>query len=103
MARNRHTGKTQWFHCANCGEEVRVDWKACPACGSDEETGWKEEGEGFNAGFAGEADDDFDYEEYLAREFPDSYQAKPNPRKFWGWLLLVLTLIGLLAATLLGR
>lgn len=107
MAKNKKGGKPQWFHCPNCGEEVRTDWKACPACGSDEETGWKQdyagEGDASTEGLANDSDDDFDYDEYVAREFPDTFQPKPNPRQFWGWLFLVLALIGLLAATLLGR
>lgn len=97
MARTNRPRKPEWFHCPNCGEEVRVGAKACPACGSDDETGWKEEESGMEA----ETDEDFDYDAYLAREFPESYTPKATFRNTWAWVLMVLALIGLLAATLL--
>lgn len=59
------------FICPNCGAEVRRGASACPECGSDERTGWSEEAEGdftdYPAGYGGDAD--FDYKEFLRREF----------------------------------
>lgn len=50
---------------------------ACPHCGSDEETGWSEgahDVEGWatdDESWDHDDEDDFDYDEYLRREFPE--------------------------------
>jgi hypothetical protein len=52
------------FDCPCCGAEVAAGARFCRECGASEESGWNEEGE---EGFATE--DDFDYDDYLEREF----------------------------------
>ena len=52
------------FDCPCCGAEVAAGASFCRECGASDESGWNEEGE---QGFA--TDDDFDYDEYLDREF----------------------------------
>ncbi|EEF61360.1 zinc ribbon domain-containing protein [Pedosphaera parvula] len=79
--------------CPNCGAEVPPNAKACPGCGSCAETGWS--GEAHASGL-GLPDDNFDYDDYLEREFGKS---KPVPRgmsRFW-WVIAVLILALILA------
>jgi len=78
--------------CPNCGAEVPPHAKACPECGSDEQTGWSEA-----AGYdhLDLPDEDFDYGDFVKREFGNE---KPIPRGvswFW-WLLAVALAVGLL-------
>lgn len=54
----------QDFDCPCCGAEVAGNARFCRECGASDESGWNLEAE---EGFA--ADDDFDYDEYLEREF----------------------------------
>lgn len=60
------------FECPNCGAKVPANAKSCPECGSDERTGWNTEatavdGLDLPAGYEGK--DDFDYDEYVRKEF----------------------------------
>lgn len=75
--------------CPNCGASVPRNAKACPECGADEHTGWSEEAR--NAGLD-LPDEDFDYQDFVQREFG---KGKPVPHGlhwFW-WLVAVLVLI----------
>jgi hypothetical protein len=72
MARRR---KPETFECPHCGADVRVGAAACRECGSDAETGWSESAAGWQAG--GYADEDFDYDEFVAQEFPSEAERKP--------------------------
>jgi hypothetical protein len=74
--------------CPNCGAEVPPQAKACPACGSDEKTGWSEE-----AGTSGLdlPDENFDYDDFVQREFGGK---TPKPRGLnWFWWLVALLLL----------
>lgn len=76
--------------CPQCGAEVPPKAKACPQCGSDEETGWSDEAQASGLGLP---DEDFDYDDFLKREFAEE---KPNPRPagvswFW-WIIGLLVL-----------
>ncbi len=81
--------------CPNCGADVPRGAKACPECGSCEQTGWSEE-----AGHAdlGLPDDDFSYDDFVAREFPKAAGPPRGLSHFW-WLaaliILALTLFWL--------
>ena len=74
--------------CPNCGADVPPDARACPECGADEKTGWSEEA---REGDLGLPDEEFDYEEFVKREFGGK---KPIPRGihwFW-WIVGILVL-----------
>jgi len=79
--------------CPVCGAEIPPKAKACPACGADEETGWSEA-----AGTQGLdlPDENFDYEDFVKREFGGGKKS-PIPRGIhWFWWvvgILVLTAI----------
>jgi hypothetical protein len=95
----RLTVEGDYFLCPHCGADVRKGQAACPECGSCEETGWSDAAtESFADGGDGE-DDDFDYHEFLEREFPDHAQPLTARQKLSRLgivlicLLLILTLI----------
>jgi hypothetical protein len=78
--------------CPNCGAEVPENARACPGCGSDERTGWSEK-----AGVDGLdlPDEDFDYEEFAAREFGAKKSVRPRGVKRFWWVIAVLVLIAI--------
>ncbi len=79
--------------CPNCGAAVPPGAKACPECGSDEQTGWSEDS---YTGGLDLPDQEFDYKDFVEREFGGK---KPVPRGihwFW-WLVAILLVIGFLA------
>jgi len=76
--------------CPNCGAEVPRNAKACPACGSDETTGWSAAAETDRLDLPQE---DFDYEEFVQREFGPN---RPVPRGihwFYWCVALVMLLV----------
>lgn len=83
------THSPDFFHCNNCGGEVNLKAKVCPHCGADDETAWKD---GINA-YVLEETEDFDYDEYVQRNNPNS-QGLPKPKgtKWWVWVIAVLLL-----------
>ncbi len=81
--------------CPVCGEDVPRNAAACPGCGADHDTGWNEEAtatDGLDL-----PDGEFDYDEFVKREFAD--ELAPG-----GWrrqmLWIAAGLIVLLALTL---
>src|SRR5947207_11296299 len=75
--------------CPVCGEEVPHNALACPECGADHETGWREDAD--SIGLAGDDPDDFDYEEFTAREF--GHSPKPQGMHWFWWAVAVLVLL----------
>jgi RNA polymerase subunit RPABC4/transcription elongation factor Spt4 len=93
-----------YFVCPHCGAEVEAGARACPECGADERTGWAEDadkwGADIPAGYGGQ--DDFDYEEFVRREFGGR---RPGPLGLsWGLVAaLALGLAVLVGLALLAR
>lgn len=89
--------------CGHCGNPVPPRASACPTCGSDESTGWSED-----AGFEGvdldtyQGDDEFDYDEYVRREF-EGGQARKSPAIGRGILMLTLMILASIVVLLLAR
>jgi ribosomal protein L32 len=82
--------------CANCGERL-TSRHFCRACGASEESGWaapemSEDGE-----------DDFDYDDFVRREF-GRRQGRPRnvAATVWGTILILLLVIGMLLAQFAG-
>ena len=83
--------------CPVCGEVVPPKAKACPECGSDEQTGWSDAGRAESLGIPS---DDFDYDDYVKREFDGE---KPK-RKFGAvWIITAILLLLLLVWGFAGR
>ena len=85
--------RREFFICRHCGAEVPVGARSCRRCGSDEETGWSESAGEWeenvpSSGYGG--DDEFEYDEFVAREFPD--QAAPSGRR-QAWRIVVAIVI----------
>ncbi len=85
------------FPCQHCGETVAAGARFCRACGADEQT-WAE---GADEAVAwSEPDDEFDYHDYLRREFSDDAAPRP-PFDRIKKTILVLVLIAI--CTVLAR
>ena len=78
--------------CPNCGAEVPRNAKACPECGSDEQTGWSEEA---HADGLGLPDEEFNYDDFVKREFGREGPVPRGMHWFW-WVVAVLVAAGLL-------
>ena len=82
--------------CPNCGALIEDERAlSCPQCGADESTGW---GDDATAQTLGLPDADFDYDEYVEREFgtEERNPVKTKGIPWWAWaltLLLVFLLI----------
>ena len=87
-----------------CGAELPAKAKFCRECGASEEFGWNEVGPGWEeedeelpGGYS--EDDDFDYDRFVEREFPDQVQGwTPSRVKK---LLLAILVIALCLSLLL--
>ena len=81
-----------YFVCAHCGAELACASTVCRECGASEDSGWSD-GE---VASTEEDEDDFDYDDFLRREFP-SHAAAPR----WGspktWLTAIIVLLLCLA------
>jgi hypothetical protein len=86
--------------CPVCGEDVPPKSLACPECGSDHNTGWKESADTYD-GVDVTDRDDFDYDEFVEREFGENPSPKPAGIKAVWWVTAIVLLIAFLL-TLLG-
>ena len=69
--------------CPFCGAALRANASVCRNCGASEEYGWDSVennvfglGADYSSEFFGE--DDFDYDDFVAREFPDHAHARQH-------------------------
>lgn len=82
--------------CPCCGADVPRGAKACPECGADEETGWSEEARADELGLP---EENFNYEEFVKREFSKKSPLLLGIHWFW-WVVAVLVLIAIFWALL---
>ena len=82
------------FDCPVCGEEVPANARACPECGACEKSGWSDD---LGATDLGVGEEDFDYEDFVAKEFGGGAKKSPVQWVWWavGVLLIVLLLLAL--------
>lgn len=86
--------------CPVCGAEVPPNAKACPGCGADEKSGWSEETDAEELGLP---DEDFDYEEFVKREFGGG-KKNPIPHGIhWLWWVVAVLIIAAFVWGLLKR
>ena len=84
--------------CPVCGEEVPRRAVACPECGADHDSGWRDDADDYGA--AGLPDEEFDYKDFVRREFGTS--PKPATIKTIWWITALLVLAALVALYLLA-
>ena len=67
--------------------------RACPDCGADEQTGWSEaaSAEGLDL-----PDENFDYDDFVKREFGGRGPVPRGIRWYW-WLIALVVVVALLA------
>ena len=93
MARFKPPGQ-----CPVCGEWIPKGVVACDECGSCDKSGWKNPDSAQTYDGLDLPDDEFDYDEYVAREFGGSVGPSRNERqRFWLWVGLILFAVLLLS------
>ena len=76
--------------CPNCGTAVPNGASACPECGADEETGWSDDAHAQGLGIP---DENFDYDEFVEREFGEEKPSVKAQGLHWFWWLVGLWLL----------
>jgi predicted Abi (CAAX) family protease len=90
------------YVCPSCGSTARVG-KPCPGCmkkvKKPKRRSWEEDGpqDGLDL-----PDDDFDYDDFVAREFGKIPHRQTGLKWYW-WLLAVALLAGMIATALFIR
>jgi hypothetical protein len=87
------------YPCPTCGTEVEVG-KPCPGCPTRpprKKRSWEEDGlqDGLDL-----PDEDFDYDDFVAREFGKAPHRKTGLAWYW-WVLALVVLAAMLAGSLL--
>jgi hypothetical protein len=77
--------------CPNCGADVPSRARSCPECGSDEDTGWSDEAAYDGVGLP----DEFDYDQFVEREFGEKGPSPQGVHWFW-WAVSVVLLIAII-------
>lgn len=76
--------------CPACGEWVPRGAAACDDCGACEKSGWSGD---THADGLDLPDDEFDYDEFVAREFGGKTSKQQLGMNLWWWVALVLLII----------
>jgi hypothetical protein len=82
--------------CPVCGEDVPPKALACPECGACHNSGWKEDADVYDG--LDLPNDEFDYDEFVKREFGGGAQNPAGGNAIWWVTALVLFLILLAGA-----
>ncbi|MBK1833325.1 hypothetical protein [Roseibacillus ishigakijimensis] len=96
--------ETDYYLCPDCGAEVAVGSSGCRACGprkvaqcmgrkkkqARKKRSWEQDSASDGLDLPG--DDDFDYEDYVAREFGGKPHRRVGLAWYW-WLTAVLLLV----------
>lgn len=85
-----------------CGEFVPRGLVACPSCGSCAKSGWSDDADYDGLDLP---DDEFDYDEFVAREFGgrDRQGRRRLTRNFWWWVALALLVSMIVVGLITGR
>jgi hypothetical protein len=81
--------------CPVCGEDVPPKAMACPECGACHNSGWKEDADVYDG--LDLPDDDFDYDEFVKKEFGGSNSNPVTGNAIWwvtGLVLFIILLAG---------
>jgi hypothetical protein len=77
-----------------CGEDVSRGALACPECGADHKSGWREDAETADA--LGGMGEEFDYDDFVRKEFNTSIKPAGIPTVWWITALSLLVVLALL-------
>ena len=86
------------FECPHCGADVPVGAKVCRSCGASDDCGWND----IEDDSDWSDDDDFDYDRFISREFPESQDPAVAVRQNLFLKIMVLAIIASLFIWLLG-
>jgi hypothetical protein len=94
-----------YFLCKCCGARLPVSATFCRHCGASDECGWGEDDQqeelDLPRGYREDDDDDFDYDEFVAGEFPDQARADDAPIQVsFRAVVIILVCIALLASAI---
>ncbi|MCB1209303.1 MAG: hypothetical protein KDK97_08250 [Verrucomicrobiales bacterium] len=81
--------------CPVCGEWVPRGAAACDQCGSCAKSGWNDEDRAYDG--VDLPDEDFDYDDFVEREFGGEAGNDRLTRQLWWWVALILFLVLLIA------
>lgn len=84
------SSSSDYFVCPHCGAELPPDATFCRQCGASEESGWGDEFDGDVA-----TEDEFDYDDFVAREFPDHVPHRWTPVKIVTAIVALLCILSL--------
>ncbi|MCW0220155.1 MAG: hypothetical protein OJI67_17655 [Prosthecobacter sp.] len=88
--------------CPACGEWVPRGAAACDDCGACAKSGWKGNSEVYDG--LDLPDEDFDYDEFVEREFGSKKLVKPVSREiFWRWVAAIVLGVMVLGYLLSAR
>ena len=90
-----------YFVCPHCGAELSVDATFCRHCGASEDAGWGGEADSSDADQSDDWSDDFDYDDFIAREFPE-HARTPARRRNAYWLAFAVVALLCILLMLMG-
>ncbi|MEZ6042825.1 MAG: zinc ribbon domain-containing protein [Planctomycetaceae bacterium] len=85
------------FECLHCGEMLPGGSHFCRHCGADASVGWNHD----DSAEPDYGQDDFEYDDYIAREFPEHLDPDAPAmagRKFVAWVILALVISMIIGA-----
>ncbi|MEZ0275070.1 MAG: hypothetical protein ACAH88_09205 [Roseimicrobium sp.] len=86
--------------CPVCGEDVPPKSLACPECGADHNSGWKKDAHVTDGLDLPDDDDDFNYDEFVKREFGGGSPSGSTGLKPVWWVTAVVLLVALVVGML---
>jgi hypothetical protein len=85
-----------WYACPSCGAEVRVGSRGCPQCTSGKKPKWEQD-EYLDGVDPPEDASDFDYRDFIKREFGHGpSRLKPGGIAWKWWITAVLLLAAMI-------
>ncbi len=77
--------------CPVCGNDVPKKALACPDCGADHNSGWREEADHYDG--LDLPDEDFDYDQFVRKEFGTVSPLKPEGMKTIWWVTAIVVIV----------
>lgn len=86
------------FQCPECGADVHPNAGGCRECGATKENGIWVRSDSYDG--VDLPDDDFDYDDFVRREFGDDSPANWSGKRLFWWIVAVITLLAFLLLSL---